>query len=84
MLPVQQAMLRLEARQAETRALLEQLVLKQEPATLSPVQAEMQHREVMGLLLELLQEMQPDPVEQVSALLSGPLPPPPTAPSSAS
>lgn len=84
MLPVAEAMRRLEARQAETRALVEQLALVQHPLPVSPVQAELMHREVTGLLLELLQATQPDPVDQLSDLLSGQPLPTPTSPSSES
>lgn len=61
MLPVVEAVQRLEARQRETRALVEQLALKEPPATLGPVQAELQHRELVSLLMELLQETQEPP-----------------------
>ena len=67
--------------QAEQRLLLMQvqeglLVLLQkqaaQPVALSPVQAELQHRETQALLLELLQATQPDPVAEISRLAGRP------------
>lgn len=85
MLPVAEAMRRLEARQQETRALVEQLALRDpQPApVLSPVQAEMHHREVTSLLLELLQATQPEPTAELAQRIGLPTPPP-SRPSSVS
>lgn len=83
LLPVAEAMQRLEARQRETRALVEQLALKEHPLPVSPVQAELHHKELTSLLLELLQETQPNPVEQLAEMVGLPMPPP-SSPSSVS
>lgn len=85
--PVRLAVLRLAAAQQETRALVEQLALRPEPslpAVVSPVQAEMQHRETQALLLELLDSLRPPAEEQVLSLLTGRQTPPPSSRSSVS
>ncbi len=69
-------MLRLDQRQQETRSLMEQLVLVPSPATVSPVQAELMHREVTSLLMELLQATQPEPLQEIARLSGLPLPSP--------
>lgn len=76
--PVREAVLRLAQEQQRLRELMEQLVLRPERPTLSPVQAEMQHRETQALLLDLLDSLQPKAEEQLTGLLSGRPTPPPT------
>jgi hypothetical protein len=66
--------------------LVEQLALRPQEKQVLPVtaaQADLQHREQMEVLLELLQATQPEAELEIARLIGQP-PPPTTAPSSAS
>lgn len=82
--PLAEEVIRLGAQQQEIlgrqQEALDRLLAR--PLPVSPVQAELMHREVTSLLLDLLQETQPDPVEQLAETLG--LMPPPSSPSSVS
>lgn len=80
-IPLAAALSRLEAQHLETRLLVMELVERPTPSPgMSPLQAEMHHKEVTSLLLELLQETQPDPETELGRLIG--LSPPKTSPPS--
>ena len=78
--PMLLAMGRLDDRQRETRGLVEQLVLLPQE---QPVTAELRHRELTALLMEVLQALQPPPEQEIAQQLGLPVPPT-SRPSSAS
>jgi hypothetical protein len=65
--PLAEELMRLGQEQREVLALQQAAVerLLARPLPVSPVQAELHHREVTSLLLELLQETQPSAEEQL-------------------
>lgn len=85
-LPLAAALQRMSDRQELLLRMVEEQLLhppvtlpEQQPATAT--QVELQHRETVSLLMELLQETQPNPLEEIFRL-SGPAPATNSLPSS--